>query len=123
MSRYQLLQQGVLDIESGRAIFDRSSPYWAEYVEWMRAGNIADPQIAQPAPPTSAQVAAAAELAARDTIRASLRNDSGIQALRNRTPAQVDAWIDNNVTDLASARTVLKLLARVVALLARERLT
>ena len=31
----------------------------------------------------------------------------------NATPTQVDAWIDANVTDLASAKEALKLIAKV----------
>jgi len=51
-----------------------------------------------------------------------LKADAAVQALRTRTPAQCDAWLDQNVTDLASARAVLKILARILALLARERI-
>jgi hypothetical protein len=36
------------------------------------------------------------------------------------TPAQVDAYIDNNVTDLASAITVLKLYGKALLLLAKK---
>jgi hypothetical protein len=36
------------------------------------------------------------------------------------TPAQVDAYIDNNVTDLASAITVLKLYGKAIILLAKK---
>ena len=36
-----------------------------------------------------------------------------------KTPAQIDSYIDTNVTDLASAKEVLKKLARLVFRLAR----
>lgn len=42
-----------------------------------------------------------------------LRADNVISALDNMTPAQINAWIDTNVTDLASAKTVLKMLVKV----------
>ncbi len=41
--------------------------------------------------------------------------------LLSATPAQIDAWIDNNVTDLASAKQALKVLAKAVSLGARRR--
>lgn len=34
--------------------------------------------------------------------------------LRNKTPEQVDNYIDNNVTDLATAKTFLKALTKVI---------
>ena len=37
-------------------------------------------------------------------------------AVLNATPQQIDNYIDNNVTDLASAREVLKLIAKVAIL-------
>jgi NAD(P)-dependent dehydrogenase (short-subunit alcohol dehydrogenase family) len=44
------------------------------------------------------------------------------QVTNVRKPEDVDNWIQDNVTDLASAKVVLRTLAYVVALLARERL-
>lgn len=38
-------------------------------------------------------------------------------ALRTATPQQAVAWIDANVTDLASAKTALKLMARMLIVL------
>jgi hypothetical protein len=40
--------------------------------------------------------------------------------LLNATPAQIETWVDNNVTDLASAKEALKLLAKAVAFGARK---
>lgn len=39
------------------------------------------------------------------------------QNIADMTPAEAEAWIETNVTDLASAKTVLKVIARVVAVL------
>ena len=39
-----------------------------------------------------------------------------INRLRTATPAQVNSWIDTNVTSLAAARAVLKALVKVLAL-------
>lgn len=40
--------------------------------------------------------------------------------IANATPAQIDNYIDNNVTDLESAKDVLKLLAKFVILNAKN---
>lgn len=47
--------------------------------------------------------------------------DSGIQTLLKARPAQIENWIDTNVTNLAQAKTVLIRLAKVVALLVNDR--
>ena len=36
-------------------------------------------------------------------------------ALFTATPAQIDTWVDDNVTDLDSAKEALKILAKAVA--------
>lgn len=41
-------------------------------------------------------------------------------ALRNATPAQVENWLENNVTDLASARIVLKFMLLALKVLAKN---
>lgn len=43
-----------------------------------------------------------------------------LTALRAMTPAQVQAWVDANVIDLASARDAIKTLAIAVGILARR---
>lgn len=40
--------------------------------------------------------------------------DARWMAIKNATPAQIETWITNNVTDLASARTLLKTLVLAV---------
>lgn len=53
----------------------------------------------------------------------SIRTDSGridlLNRLKTATPAQIDSWIDTNVTNIASARTVLKAIVKAIALDAR----
>jgi hypothetical protein len=66
-----------------------------------------------------------ADKARRDQDAADLaatRADALITALVTRTPAQIDAYMDANVTSLATARDVLKLLAKCVAIVARAQL-
>ena len=43
-----------------------------------------------------------------------IKSDPQISALLKASPAQADTYIDSNVTDLASARNVLKILARAI---------
>ena len=38
------------------------------------------------------------------------------KAILNATPRQIEKYIDNNVTDLASAKEVLKLIAKIAIL-------
>lgn len=59
-----------------------------------------------------------ASQAAKDL--AATKADTVLQALGSKTPAQIDAYIDAQVTDLASARKVLKMLCKVVSILVRN---
>ena len=49
----------------------------------------------------------------RTKLKTALRKDTAFEQLRDASPAQIDNYIENNVTDLASAKEVLKKLARV----------
>jgi hypothetical protein len=122
MVRYRIAKIGIIDQNNGDALILPNRAGWGEYVAWRALGNRPDPMLVVPHVVTPAEQATLDELAARDAVIATLKADSAIQALRTRTPAQVDSWIDANVVDLASARAVLKILARVLALLARERI-
>jgi len=68
----------------------------------------------------------AAQQAARDQAAAALnalRADALARdltgRLRTATPAQIDTWVDAQVTDLASARTMFKRILLVLAAMAR----
>jgi hypothetical protein len=54
----------------------------------------------------------------------SFRDDAGridlLTRLRTATPAQIDTWVENNVTTLAQARAVFKAIIKVIALDARQ---
>jgi hypothetical protein len=56
------------------------------------------------------------ELVDRDAVR----RDVLIEKIKTKTPAQIGTYIDDNVTDLASAKKVLKGLAVAVGFLARR---
>lgn len=47
-----------------------------------------------------------------DAERARLKKE----AILNATPQQIDTYIENNVTDLASAKEVMKLIAKIAIL-------
>lgn len=123
MSRYELRAVGVFDRQADELVLPGTAA-WAEYMEAMARGETVDtmPPPPPPPPPSVEEIAARTDIAASDAMRGELRLDAAVRALRNRTPAQVDAWIDANVNSLADARAVLKILARIVALIARERI-
>jgi hypothetical protein len=116
--RYRLLAKGVLNVDTGETILPRTAA-WNTYLEWVRRGGTVEPQDPPPAL-SEAEVSARAELSARAALRNNLRAMTVIQQLRGRSPADIDNWIQTNVTDLASAKVVLRILAYVVAYLARE---
>jgi hypothetical protein len=61
-----------------------------------------------------------AESLEANSARESIRSDNGVRQLLKTTPNQINNFIDNNVTDLDSAKDVLKRLARAVSVLGRE---
>ena len=68
-----------------------------------------------------ADVATADQLILDDaTDDAATRADTAIQALVDARPAQIENWIENNVTDLASAKVVLTRIVKVLRLIARN---
>ena len=64
--------------------------------------------------------ALAEEQAIETAARQAARADAFVQTFINSTPAEVTAYIDSQVTDLASARNVLKKMALMLLLLARR---
>ncbi len=52
--------------------------------------------------------------------RAAIKSDALFASLTSKTPAQVGDWIDANVTDLASAKQVLTILAKALLVLAKQ---
>lgn len=101
--------------------------------ECVAAGYVPKPgEVMFTDSPTDAQLAAAfpaivgareAKRVARESRAADLTTAfntvPAIERLRNATPAQIEAYIDANVTNLPGAIVVLKALAKAVAYLAR----
>jgi hypothetical protein len=50
-----------------------------------------------------------------------IKDDPRVQALMNKTPVEVYQWVDTNVTDLASAKNLLQVLAAAMAWLLQNR--
>lgn len=57
-----------------------------------------------------------------DAEQAALKTHQVIRQLIDATPAQIDAWCETNITDLASAREAAALQWKVIAVLARRAL-
>lgn len=117
MALYQLVSGGVKTSD----LFipnDPANRHWREFLDWQAAGNIPDPQFTQAELDAQAAAIAAESLDRED--RAAAKADPLIANLAGKTPAQIDAYIVANVTDLASAKLVLRGLAQVVGILARK---
>jgi hypothetical protein len=81
---------------------------YAEYLKWVTDGGV--PEEADPPPPPS-----------QDELDAeAARTYAKLVAIRDMTPAEVQTWIDANLTDLATAKDVIKTLAVGFCVLARR---
>ena len=70
-----------------------------------------------PAEKTAKQAADAAELQRVADLINAVKNDNALNTLRTLTPAQIDTYFANNITDLPA---VINLLKKLVKLLARN---
>jgi hypothetical protein len=113
---YRVASRGVIDLTSGDPV-QPGSARWVIYEAWLAAGGVPEPRIVP-----QEEIDAAAEVTAREAARTTLKADATITYLRTHTPAECAAYVNANVTDLASAKAVLSKIAMVVAYLARERL-
>jgi hypothetical protein len=113
---YRIALRGVIELDSGLLIVP-GMRQWYAYEDWLAAGNVPEPRVIP-----QEELDAAAEVAAREAARTTLKADATITYLRTHTPAECATYVNANVTDLASAKAVLSKIAMVVAYLARERL-
>lgn len=106
---YKLISVGVMRIEDGAFIPpDNANTDWRAYQKWIADGNTPLPQDPPP-PPT------------QDEIDATAAKTYGkLAALKGMTPAQVQAWVDANVSTLADVKDALKTLAIAASILARR---
>jgi hypothetical protein len=115
MSAYQLLpDEGVLRKADGANIPpDDRLGAWREYQSWLVLGNVPDPI-------DPSYAANDARRAKNNADRQSAKTDATVQLLASKTPAQIGAFIDANVTDLASAKAAIRAMAQVIGVLARD---
>ncbi len=109
---FKLTDTGVIDVASGALIpSDERNANWKVYQQWLAVPNTplpADPDVYAP------------ERAAREQERRDVLADATVQQLASMTAAQVDAYVVANVTDLQSAKQLLRKISQVVAYLARN---
>ena len=86
----------------------------SEYVAWVAAGNWATRIDTE-----AALYDVLREHRHADDVNAAKRY-AKLRALADMTPAQVSAWVDANVTNLAGAQDAIKTLAIAVSVLARR---
>lgn len=114
MSLYQLLPNGVLRTSDGAQIpNDANNRDWRDYQAWLVLGNV--PDAIDPSFAT-----AQAQQAQDAANRAAAKADATVALLASKTPAQIDAYIVANVVDLPSAKAVIRALAQVCGVLAKD---
>ena len=69
---------------------------------------------------TAEELQAEAARVQEEQNRAAIKTDELVQAFINRTPAQINTYVNSQVTDLASAREMLKLFGRILLVVARR---
>jgi len=79
---------------------DRGNKDRVEYEAWLAAGGVPNPYVENPAVVTARQRQATLNA---DATRADL-----LTRLRTATPAQINSYVDANVTNIADARTMFK---------------
>lgn len=108
------------------AVFEVSLPFFF----WVDASDDAtaethfyEPSSGQVLPfplPTPEQLAIQAKAAQEAADAQAAREDAAIAAIAAMTPAQAAAYVENNVTNLAEAKAVLKTMAKAICVLARR---
>lgn len=68
----------------------------------------------------AAQAQASAERADDEADASEIRNTPAVKTLIRSRPAQIDNYIDTNVTDLASAKDVLKILTKAISAIGKQ---
>ena len=111
MANYQLTSsETIIRTGDGASIpNDPRNRDRAEYDAWVKAGGVPDPVP----PPSAAETTEANRLAA---IKADAGRIDLITRFRTATPAQIDTFIDANVTTIAQARTLFKAILKTIAL-------
>jgi hypothetical protein len=116
---YQYGRNGIiLRLSDGASIPpDAANSDYQACLRWVALGNTILPRDAQDVAAEAAELATGQQQV-QDIAAA--RQNAKLQALATRTPAQVQAWVDANVNNLADAKDVLSTLAVAVSVLARR---
>lgn len=91
-----------------------SNRFYQSVQDAIARGVVVEPQYTQA--DLDAQAAGEAEQAVADATRA----DTTLKNFISAGPSGIDTYIENNVTDMASAKAVLKILAKIVWVVARN---
>ena len=128
MKYFTIGSTGVVEIRQASTILQGAVELTEEQHTGLLNGTLVvlNGQVVPTPPPTAAKLAARvalvaqreADLAAKETVT----TDAVIQYLRNHTPAECEAYVQAQVTDLASARQLLKKFAIILCVLAKESL-
>lgn len=89
-------------------------------IEWTGAPVTAAEIIAAEAAFIAWRDAKLQEVADEAADEVAIKGDATVRNLITARPAQIEAYITNNVTDLASARDVLTILAKAVSVLGKQ---
>lgn len=110
MSEYKLTAtDAVIRITDGAFIpNDPKNVDRQKYQTWLSAGNIPDPYVEDPEE--------AARKIRREAFDADTTRQELLAQLQASTPAQINTYVNNQVTDLASARTLLKKILLVISI-------
>jgi len=91
---------------------DLNNSDYRAYLQWLELGNTPDPAD----PPTAAEL----QLIQDGIDAAAARMHTKLNALKAMTPAQVQTWVTNNVTNLTQAQDAIATLAIGMSILARR---
>lgn len=108
MALYQLTAtDSVVRADGSYIPNDPDNRDYAEYLKWLGDGGVPDPYVKS------------AETIAREARRAAFDADAFradlLERLRSASPAQISAYVDNNVTNLVEARALFKRILLVLA--------
>jgi len=95
---------------------DQGNADYLAYLAWVADGNTPLPVD----PPTPAELAAAAQAAQDAQDIADAKAYAKLAALKAMPPAQIQTWVNANVTTLAQAQDAIKTLAIAVSVLLRR---
>jgi hypothetical protein len=108
MAAYSILEFGIRrNADSTFIPIDPNNRDYADYLDWVSQGNVADPYVVDPS--------IAIRAARKATFDADATRADLIAKLTSSTPAQISTYVDNNVTNLAEARAMFKKILLVLS--------